>query len=658
MLQGMQNIPDTVRDTAVVKTPLPGGLGAFTRWAFNLPSWIQIGGAIVGFLVACVIAWWLWQRRQAIWTWLVTRSRGVKIALATVVALVFASVAAVGVVGWNFMQHNNDFCASCHVMTVAYSRFQHSEHRKLQCHDCHQQSIFASMRQLVIWVAEKPQDIGMHAKVPNDVCATCHIKGPGQDSVWKNIVGTAGHRLHLHSDSASLRNLQCVTCHGAEVHRFVPVDVTCGQAGCHNGVQINFAKMRDQTSLHCVKCHQFTVGVSETISLDSTRKFLLPDVQQCFSCHNDMQKRMGNFVPEKDPHQAVCGACHNPHKQMGPKEAWQTCTNSGCHANPVTLTPLHKGVTATALANCETCHKAHAWSVSAEMCLTCHKNIYSDPPPRMRTTMTRGDSTLLASYGADMASPATLVSAGSQTAELPRVLKTVPAQLQAASVKAQAAPATVQPTMYGGQRFRHSLHRGVECLACHNSGKPHGELKIKTITDCQACHHASPATTAKGAVAGTPPRACTDCHAPAGAPRAIRDSVVFKLSVWKEPRTRVLDFRHDQHSAVSGGCLTCHGAAPTLALPADKNCTSCHDRHHDPSAQCRFCHASPKPAHTRDAHVGCAGSQCHATQTVQSLQAKRNVCLVCHQTLVSHNPGRECAGCHQVQWLPAQVRTN
>ena len=116
-------------------------------------------------------------------------------------------------------------------MTNAYSRFQHSEHNKLQCHDCHQQSLYASMRQLVLWVAEKPQAIPPHAKVPNNVCGNCHIRGPGQDSVWKEISATAGHRVHFTSDSAVLKNLQCTKCHGLEVHHFVPVDSSCGQCG-------------------------------------------------------------------------------------------------------------------------------------------------------------------------------------------------------------------------------------------------------------------------------------------------------------------------------------------------------------------------------------------------------------------------------------------
>lgn len=54
---------------------------------------------------------------------------------------------------------------------------------------------------------------------------------------------------------------------------------------------------------------------------------------------------------------------------------------------------------------------------------------------------------------------------------------------------------------------------------------------------------------------------------------------------------------------------------------------------------------------------GCEGSQCHAPQTVAALQPKRNVCLTCHSDKVTHKQGKECAACHQVQWLTQQKGT-
>jgi len=603
-------LADTVRDTAVVKTPLPGGVGVAVRWLFNLPSYIQIAAALVLAGIAFVTLWWLWQQRAAIIGWLTTRSRGMKIALGGVVGIVVILFAWFGVTSWNYMQHNNDFCVSCHVMTPAFTRFQHSEHKNLKCHDCHQQSLFASMRQLVLWVAEKPQEIPPHAKVPNRVCGQCHIQKPGQDSVWKRIVATVGHRVHLNSDSSALKGIQCVKCHGQEVHHFVPVDSTCGQSQCHQGIHIKFAKMANQTSLHCVKCHQFTRRVSETISLDSTRKELVPTTNECLECH-EMKKRLGNYDEALDPHQGVCGACHDPHKQDSPAAAWTSCEKSGCHANPATLTPYHRGIGTAALAKCETCHKAHTWSVTGDQCLTCHKTIYEDRPPGTRTT--------------------------------------------AGITPALQVSATGQGTGYtGDQPFSHRRHRDTPCTACHGTGKVHGQLLVKTIADCQSCHHASPASGTAGATAGTPPRLCTSCHNAVGL-REVQDTLTFKLTVWKEPKTRTLGFRHDKHAYAD--CTLCHATPNSLHVPADKSCQACHAKHHQPEVQCRSCHPPAKTAHTREAHLGCTGSQCHAAATVQGLQAKRNVCLVCHQTQVTHKPGKECAACHQVSWLSAQKGT-
>lgn len=612
MLAQAQSISDTVRDTAVVKTPpLPGGVGPYLRWLFNLPTWIQVTAAAVVALVGLTIVWAIWRRRKAIRGWFTTRSRGTKLALGGVLAAVGIAIAVMGTVSWNYMQHNNDFCVSCHVMTPAYARFQHSEHRQLSCHDCHVQSIFVSARQLVLWVAEKPQEIPPHSKVPNKVCGACHMQAPGQDSIWKRISATAGHRVHLNSDSAVLKGIQCTKCHGLSVHHFVPVDSTCGQSQCHQNLPMRIAKMRDQTDLHCTKCHQFTAGVSENISLDSSKKALGPTLSQCVQCH-EMKKRLGNYDEASDPHKGVCGSCHNPHTQASPQIAWQTCQNSGCHAKPETLTPLHRGISLAALNKCESCHKAHEWKVSGDKCLVCHKNIFEDRAPGARA--------------------------------------------QAGITPARFASASGQGIGYtGSQLFSHRRHRAQECTVCHATGKAHGALLVKTVADCQVCHHASPKSTPAGAVAGAKPVLCTTCHNRTGLPQAIEDTVQVKLTVWKEPRSRVLGFRHDKH--VNVDCTLCHATPVSLAVPAEKSCQSCHDKHHQPDVECRACHPTPKTAHTRDAHLGCAGSQCHAPQTVQGLAAKRNVCLVCHQTQVSHKPGKECATCHQVQWLTAQRGT-
>jgi len=328
-LQQVSTIAADGVDTARVRTPLPGGVGAAVRAMFNAPSWLQItvlalaGATFIGLLGL------LWVRRAAIIAWLKTRSRGWKIAFAGLSVLILTGAATFSVASWKYTQHDNDFCIACHVMTPAWTRFQHSEHRKLLCHDCHQQSIFASMRQLYLWVAERPSDIPPHAKVPTATCATCHNQ-TNPDSVWKRILATAGHSVHLRNDNPKLRGVQCVTCHGAEVHHFVPVDKTCGQSNCHQNITIKLGKMAGQTSLHCTGCHNFTEPVGEEFAIapDSARLHLVPTGAKCLECHQ-MRQRLAKALleldPEKEAHKGVCGSCHDPHKQSTTASAFESC---------------------------------------------------------------------------------------------------------------------------------------------------------------------------------------------------------------------------------------------------------------------------------------------------------------------------------------------
>ena len=265
-------------DSVVVQSPLPGGVAQVVRFLLNtVPQWVQIGGVVVGIAVAAFALRLLFVRRGRIYGWLASRNRGVKLALAAAAVVLIAGV-AMGTVTWNYTQHSNDFCVGCHVMNPAFQKFGNAKnkHAKLSCHDCHQQSLYASARQVYLWVAERPEKIGKHAKVPNKVCETCHVTG--DTATWQRIASTAGHRVHLESDSSALKNLQCVTCHGVELHRFLPVSQTCGQSGCHKPSETNIVlgKMAEQTDFHCTSCHAFTADVPVLATRDSARGTLVP----------------------------------------------------------------------------------------------------------------------------------------------------------------------------------------------------------------------------------------------------------------------------------------------------------------------------------------------------------------------------------------------
>ncbi|HEU5183001.1 MAG TPA: hypothetical protein VFU01_00440 [Gemmatimonadaceae bacterium] len=616
MLQGrVGGAVDTVRGAAsrpqtspldsvtLEDPPLPGGIAAVVRWFFHVPQWVQIGGAILGVIAAFALLVFAWKRRREIRGWFETRSQGAKIALGAIAVVILLTAAGFGAASWNYMMHDNDFCSGCHIMAPSFGRFQTSEHKELNCHDCHQQSIFASARQLYLWVLDRPEDIGEHAKVPTERCAECHIQEQ-PDSVWQRISATAGHRLHLESDSSTLRDVQCVTCHGLTVHQFVPADSTCGQSGCHTETNIRLAGMRNQTDLHCVACHQFTAPTSEQTALDTSRTLLVPRQTECLACH-EMRERLADFDPEAEPHQAVCGACHNPHEQESPEAAFQTCANSGCHARADTITPFHRGISATALADCAQCHKAHTWHSDATQCLSCHRGILQDQPLQRARP----------SAGARQEIPSGIV------------LRPVAFQQQ------QQQP---RSTTAGAPDISHRVHREVTCTACHRSGDRHGELTVRTERDCQSCHHSADRTTP-----------CAECHQAAELRATPNVPVRFAVSARSDVETRDVPFRHSWHTDVT--CATCHTESITRASTAD--CASCHTEHHRAQADCRLCHRPAKADHNRQAHLGCAGSGCHTMRQPLALQETRNVCLTCHVDMVNHKGRRECAGCHEVRWL-------
>jgi hypothetical protein len=362
-----QAIPDSL------SSPLPGGISAVVRFFFQVPQWLQISGAIAAVLVAIAVVVVLWRRRAPIIDWFRTRPKLVWAGMIAGVAVLAVAGAAFGFASWHYMQHDNGFCTGCHVMGPAFQKFSNSEHAQLECHDCHQQPITASMRQLYLWVLERPEEIGPHAPVRDAVCARCHIQ-EDPDSTWQRIIATTGHKLHLESDSAPLRQVMCVTCHGRDVHRFLPPRETCGQSGCHEPVdtRIRLGAMADQTGMHCVACHNFTAQLPTAAPVDSLTQRMVPTRPQCFGCHN-MQNLMNAFDAEQDPHQGQCGLCHNPHVQTVPGRSWTTCATSGCHMRVDTLTPFHRGLHAGVLEKCSTCHVAHTWQVRGMDCRSCHR---------------------------------------------------------------------------------------------------------------------------------------------------------------------------------------------------------------------------------------------------------------------------------------------
>jgi nitrate/TMAO reductase-like tetraheme cytochrome c subunit len=525
---------------------------------------------------------------------------------------------------YDYVQHDNDFCMSCHLMEQPYEQFGQSAHRGLGCKACHQPTLIARTQMALTQVVENPEDISVHAEVPNERCAGCHIEGNPEE--WRLIANSVGHRVHMESSDSVLQGLQCVECHSTSVHEFSPVDRTCAQSQCHVDSTIQLGGMSDLT-IHCAACHSFVAPIAAAAIADAEETgamaqgavdaAILPDREQCFSCH--VMRTLAQ-MPNPDPHGGVCASCHNPHTQEIPSEAYTSCATAGCHSEADAISGFHRGLQPGILEDCAACHQAHDFSANGDDCVNCHTGIMED------------DMSVPGMSGAGMRfSPPD--TSGAELASLLLEPSASPlANLTGFGVgwwvHAPAAPQQEQP------QFRHSQHRDVSCGNCHSNTESHGGLIVRTLNDCRDCHHAEPVA-----------NSCVRCHESSDMPsqqfQAVRD---VSFSVGRAAQ-RTLTFEHGPHEDLD--CASCHTEGNTRSA-VDADCASCHEDHHDPENQCVSCHqAAPVSAHPpSEAHVTCSGSGCHSDVPFDAVPRTRQVCLGCHQNRQDHRPGRVCAECH------------
>ncbi len=156
---------------------------------------------------------------------------------------------------------------------------------------------------------------------------------------------------------------------------------------------------------------------------------------------------------------------------------------------------------------------------------------------------------------------------------------------------------------------------------------------------CEGCHQVdtgNPANLYPG------PEQCAQCH----------DGTQVAPVDWSSPGGDP-GYSHPAHAEATGvalACTDCHGeggAANVTRL--SESCSSCHADHHTADARCRSCHQGPLVAqHEARSHAGCGGSGCHEAEWVAELTFNRELCLLCHQDMEAHKPGRSCGLCHAV----------
>lgn len=206
--------------------------------------------------------------------------------------------------------------------------------------------------------------------------------------------------------------------------------------------------------------------------------------------------------------------------------------------------------------------------------------------------------------------------------------------------------------------FPHDPHLRFDCTRCHAQVTGH---ERHANVACRKCHEA-PAPTSAGASPGecgschharTQPFGCLHCHdRERASPRSPAISLTMRLAGTSVVRTVAVP--HARHSTLP--CTACH--AVDRQAKAGASCNSCHERHHLADADCAACHSPPREGvHQAAVHRGCGGEACHQDAAVRALPLAPAVCLSCHPSQARHEPGGDCAGCHNLQLSAAVAGT-
>ncbi|MBI5004596.1 MAG: hypothetical protein HZC04_00190 [Candidatus Lloydbacteria bacterium] len=241
---------------------------------------------------------------------------------------------------YNYVEHNVNFCQSCHVMERAFYTWQKNAHKGVNCKVCHTQDMPGRMAMALRAVVGK-EDVGPHAKLDKTVCEQCHLKTNA--TVTKNVLGTIGHEKHVVKNG-----IQCVTCHFGKLHNTKTTAENCQT--CHMKSRIE--KTSGMSDLSCTDCHAFLAKTKDTGSLKPTK-------ESCLTCHEEK-----NVSPTKSPMQFECAVCHKPHT-TSPTITPVNCM-SQCHVSVIgnkkhSERGIFKG---NKVASCTTCHPAHTWKVN------------------------------------------------------------------------------------------------------------------------------------------------------------------------------------------------------------------------------------------------------------------------------------------------------
>lgn len=302
------------------------------------------------------------------------------IIIALVLVIVFGG-AFIAYKTYNFTQNNPKFCTGCHLMEPAYTSWATSEHKTVNCHDCHHLSVPELNRLLISFVFKRPNTVPERHKeqiiVDQKHCNQCHTSGKAE-----SINKSRFHARHVY-----MEQIECTVCHGelkpdkSGLHRFLPSEKFC--AKCHKNRQVHGVGMG---GLACLNCHT-----------DRTPD-LKPARMKCLYCHGTDEKLRKQLVAEgtidvrffqpsaalinkatkikfneKSPMQFFCYECHKPHTPGKVRPTSAECLR--CHGDirDVGKHKIHLNMDM----QCKDCHRPHIWKVTDETakkdCVTCHE---------------------------------------------------------------------------------------------------------------------------------------------------------------------------------------------------------------------------------------------------------------------------------------------
>jgi cytochrome c nitrite reductase small subunit len=301
-----------------------------------------------------------------------------------IVALILVIVSGSGYVAYrfyDFSQNNPKFCVGCHLMQPAFETWSQSEHKNINCHDCHHLSVKELNGLLISFVLKRPTVVPErhkeHVIVSQKYCNQCHTEG--------NAVRI--NKSLFHAKHVYMEQLECTQCHGeikadkSGLHRFLPTEKFCNK--CHPEKQVHGEGMgglaclnchTDRTKdlkpgrLKCLYCHSSDDRIRKQLRDDATLdvRFFTPDAAT-------IKKAKKISFDEKSPMQFYCYECHKPHEAGRIRPRNGDCLR--CHSG-VPKIGKHKVHLAMDM-KCQDCHRQHVWVVTEASakkdCVACHE---------------------------------------------------------------------------------------------------------------------------------------------------------------------------------------------------------------------------------------------------------------------------------------------